>query len=508
MTETISKAPTREELYARLLETSREEVILEEMIRLGFWPAEGVVPHDPADEIRRRGELQRELDELRGQQRKLGNEAKLIKEARQQRLLESRRKQKETKERREKERQARAAAWKEKQAQTIGYLGAGVSGGLNQTESRSERLQRYNLPQLNDAAAIAAAMNISVNELRFLSFARKTSTVTHYQRFALPKKTGGERIISAPMPRLKAAQHWVLNNLLQPVELHDAAHGFRPQRSIVSNARPHVAAAVVINLDLQDFFPTLTYRRIKGVFKALGYSESAATIFGLLCTEPDTEKVLLDGKTYYVATGARHLPQGAPTSPALTNILCRRLDKRLVKLAEELGFVYTRYADDLTFSATRAEDCANIGRLLNCVESIVRHEGFVVHPTKTRVMRQSSQQEVTGIVVNQKPSIDKTMIKRFRAVLFQIEKDGPDGKHWNNSRDVLASLRGFANYLYMVDPPKGAPYQRRVGALLDKYEWRPAPVQRPIPPNNVTKPTAETTDRPNEITQRPWWKLW
>src|SRR6185369_8301963 len=131
MSETITKAPTREDLYERMRETSREEVILEEMIRLGFWPAEGVVPHDPADEIRRRGELQRELDALRGQQRKLGNEAKLIKEARQQRLLEARRKQKETKERHAKERQARAAAWQEKQAQTIGYLGAGVSGGLN-----------------------------------------------------------------------------------------------------------------------------------------------------------------------------------------------------------------------------------------------------------------------------------------------------------------------------------------------------------------------------------------
>ncbi len=508
MTETTIQAPTREELYARMLETSREEIILEEMIRLGFWPAEGVVPNDPADEIRRRGELQRELNELRGQQRELGSEAKLIKEARKQRLLESRRKQKETKERHAKERQARAAAWKEKQAHAIGYLGAGVSGGLNHTTSQPERLQRYNLPQLDDAAAIAAAMNITVNELRFLTFTRKTSTVTHYQRFALPKKTGGERIISAPLPRLKAAQHWMLNNLLQPVELHDAAHGFRPQRSIVSNARPHVAAAVVINLDLQDFFPTLTYRRIKGVFKALGYSESAATIFGLLCTEPDTEKVTLDGKTYYVATGARHLPQGAPTSPALTNILCRRLDKRLVKLAEELGFVYTRYADDLTFSAARTEDCANLSRLLSRVESIVTHEGFVVHPTKTRVMRQSSHQEVTGIVVNQKPGIDKNTLKRFRAVLFQIEKDGLNGKHWNNSRDVLASLRGFANYLYMVDPAKGAPYQRRVGALLDKYEWRPASVQRRSSSSLATRTTAVITDIPDEPARRPWWKLW
>ena len=505
MTEPITQPRTREELYERIRQSSREEFLLEEMIRLGFWPAEGALPHDPTDEIRRRGELKRELAELRGQQRKLGNEAKLIKAARQQRLIEARRQQKETKERHEQERQARAAEWKEKQAHTIGYLGAGVSGGLHQTESQPERLQRYNLPQLDDAAALASAMSVTVNELRFLAFSRKTSTVTHYQRFALPKKSGGERIISAPMPRLKAAQHWVLNNILQPVELHEAAHGFRPQRSIVSNAQPHVASAVVINLDLQDFFPTLSYRRIKGVFKALGYSESAATILGLLCTEPDTEKVTLDGKAYYVATGERHLPQGAPTSPALTNILCRRLDKRLVKLAEELGFVYTRYADDLTFSAKQPDDCANISRLLRRVESIVAHEGFVVHPTKTRVMRQASHQEVTGIVVNHKPGIDKDKLKRLRAVLYQIEKDGPDGKHWNHSRDVLASLRGFANFVFMVDPVKGAAYQRRVGALLERYDWHPprvAPKTKMVPPAQPTKPATTETN------QRPWWKLW
>lgn len=505
MTDTITKAPTREELYERLKHETRDEIVLDEMVRLGFWPAEGALPHDPAEEIKRRGELQRELDELRAQQRKLGNEAYLLKEARKQRLLESRRKQKETKERHEKERQARAAAWKEKQTRSISYLGTGVSAGLNHTASQPERLQRYNLPQLDDAGAIAAAMNITINELRFLSFSRKTATVTHYQRFALPKKTGGERIISAPMPRLKAAQHWVLHNILQPVELHDAAHGFRPQRSIVSNAQPHVAASVVINLDLKDFFPTLSYRRVKGVFKALGYSEAAATIFGLLCTEPDTEKVTLDGKTYYVATGARHLPQGAPTSPALTNILCRRMDKRLVKVAEELGFVYTRYADDLTFSAKEADARANISRLLRHVESIVAHEGFVVHPTKTRVMRASSHQEVTGIVVNDKPGIDKATLKRFRSVLYQIEKDGPGGKHWNNSRDVLASVRGFANFVYMVDPVKGAAYQQRVKALIEKYDWHPPHIQHKA--KTVAPPPVESA-KLAETAQRPWWKLW
>ncbi len=502
----MTKPLTRQELYDRMRETSRDEVILEEMIRFGFWPAQGEVPFDPADEIRRRGELQRELNELRAQQRKLGNEAQLRKEARKKRLLESRHKQQETKARREQERLERAAQWQENKASQIGYLGADVSSGLNHKEANVERLQQYNLPRFDDAASLAQAMGITVGALRFLSFARKTSKTTHYVRFALPKKTGGVRVISAPMPRLKAAQHWILENILQPVELHEAAHGFRPQRSIVSNARPHVGSSVVINLDLKDFFPTLDYRRIKGVFRALGYAEATATILGLLCTEPEVEKVELDGETYYVATSARHLPQGAPTSPALTNILCRRLDRRLQKLAEEMGFVYTRYADDMTFSSKPEQDSKQIGRLLHRVESIVAHEGFCIHPTKTRIMRRASQQDVTGIIVNHKPSIDKATMKRFRAVLFQVEKDGPIGKQWNHSGDVLASLRGFANYIFMVDPAKGAPYQRRVAALLEKYDWQP----QPLPYQKKTKAIAASIEppAPQPANERPWWKLW
>src|SRR5262249_12338200 len=145
-------------------------------------------------------------------------------------------------------------------------------------------------------------------------------------RFKIPKKTGGERLISAPMPRLKKAQYWILDNILRRVEVSDSAHGFLTGRSIVSNARPHVGADLIINLDLKDFFPTVSYKRVKGLFKSLGYSESAASVLGLICTEPDVEEVELDGKRYFVALTDRHLPQGAPTSPSITNILCRRLD--------------------------------------------------------------------------------------------------------------------------------------------------------------------------------------
>jgi RNA-directed DNA polymerase len=462
---------TRQELYDRIRQVGTEEFILEEMIRYGFWSPQGEMPEDPADEIRREGEIRRELHALRQESRKLHDEQELKKRLLKQRLEESRRKRQENKERRERERQERASAWKLKRQQDIIYLGEDVSAGLNNTQGNEERLHSLNLPLCNTAEQIAIAMGINLGKLRFLAFNRKTSTVSHYIRFKMPKKTGGERIISAPMPNLKQAQHWILANILEKLELHDAAHGFRRERSIVTNATPHVGADVVINFDLKDFFPSISYKRVKGLFHSFGYSEAAATIFALLSTTSEVEKVELDGKTYYVALGERYLPQGSPASPAITNLLCRRLDRRLTAMAEKLGFTYTRYADDLTFSAA-GESLRHICNILKRTESIVTHEGLTINAEKTRILRKSRQQEVTGVVVNTKPNVSHKTLKRFRATLYQIEKDGLEGKHWGNSPDIIAAIQGFANFVAMVNPQKGAEFQKQVQSIKKKYLHR------------------------------------
>jgi hypothetical protein len=141
-------------------------------------------------------------------------------------------------------------------------------------------------------------------------------------------------------------------------------------------------------------------------------------------------------------------------------------------MAENLGFVYTRYADELTFSAS-GESLCNICNVLRRTESIVAHEGFTINEQKTRILRgKSSQLEVTGIVVNERPNISKKELKRFRATLYQIEKDGPEGKHWGNSSDVMASIQGFANFVAMVNPEKGAEFLEQVQRIKDKYVRR------------------------------------
>jgi RNA-directed DNA polymerase len=502
------------DIWERIRRASREEVILEEMIRYGFWPAKGTIPQDPGDDIRRRTEIQKELAELRARTRKLYDEAALIKEMRKRRFAESRLRQQETKERHERIRIERAEAWRERKSREIGYLGAGVSKGLRNESCDDARLSKLALPRLGTAAEIASAMGIEVSELRFLAFSRRTSKTTHYVRFALPKKTGGVRMVSAPMPRLKAAQEWILRNILDLVPLHDASHGFRASRSIVTNAAPHAGADVVVNLDLEDFFPSISYKRIKGVFRALGYSEAAATIFGLICTESDVEEVMLDRERYFVATGVRRLPQGAPTSPSLTNILCRRLDKRLHAMALELGFAYTRYADDLTFSAS-GDNLANICTLLRRAESVVGHEGLKVNASKTRVLRGSRRQEVTGIVVNERLGVPRDVLRRFRATIYQIEKDGPVGKHWGTSGDVIASIIGFANFVYMVDPTKGEPLRRRTRAIAEKHGWSAPRIERrskPVAPATTPSPqdaaSPDSTSEPGDTSKKKWWKLW
>ncbi|MYN05590.1 RNA-directed DNA polymerase [Pseudoduganella sp. DS3] len=459
---------TRAELMERLRTSSRQEVVLEEMQRLGFWPSGTGQPSELEQLVQREAELSSALLKLGQELRTVQDPEAALKAMRKERLTKARARREETRQRRARERFERATAWHQRRSTELLYLGEGVSAGLNQAEGDAEKLARWSLPALHNAQELASAMGVTLPELRFLSFERRVSRISHYRRFAMPKKSGGERIISAPMPRVKRLQYWVLDNILAKVPLHPAAHGFVPGRSIVSNAQPHVGKAVVVNLDLKNFFPSIGLPRIKGIFRELGYSEQLATTLGLLCTETPSEEVSVDGEKFFVATGERALPQGAPSSPALTNILCRRLDARVQSCAAKLGFTYTRYADDLTFSGDAAARKL-AGKLLWRVKQIIADEGFTPHPEKQHVMGAGHCQSVTGIVVNQKLSLERETLRRFRATLFQVEKDGPAGKQWNGNANVIDALEGYAQFIRMVDAEKGAPLLQRVRAARARW---------------------------------------
>lgn len=467
-------ALTREELYERIRKSSKQEVVLEEMQRLGFWPHETAQPTVEEQLIRREGELQTALSKLGDELRGIEDRDRALKTMRKERMARARERREETRQRAAQGRHARALTWHERRQRELLYVGDGVSGGLNDAHSDSQALARNALPALDHASDLAQAMGIGLGELRFLAWHREVSSVSHYQRFTMPKKSGGERHISAPMPRLKRAQYWVLDNILAKMPVHEAAHGFMPGRSILTNAAPHVGRDVVINLDLKDFFPSIGMRRVRGVFRQLGYSSQVASLLALVCTEAPTDEVQLDGSRYFVARGERVLPQGAPTSPMITNLLCRRLDARLAASAAKLGFHYTRYADDLTFSVG-PEHSRDTAKLLWRVKQIVASEGLTLHPDKQQVMRRHRQQHVTGIVVNDKLSVDRDTLRRFRAVLHQAERHGPQGLQWNGNSDVIGALRGYANFIAMTDAARGEPYLQRVRALAAKHEGSAAP---------------------------------
>ncbi len=351
-------------------------------------------------------------------------------------------------------REERAAAVAQRNATDIVFLGRGVSGGLADRRANIERLQSLGLPLLASPADVAQALGLAIPRLRWLAFHSEASAVTHYVRFQIPKKSGGTRELAAPHRDLARCQDWIRLNILDRVPLHDAAHGFVAKRNTLTNASPHLHRAVVVNADLKDFFPSITFPRVKGVFQQLGYSPAAATVLALLCTECPRTAVKYEDRALWVATGPRGLPQGACTSPALSNLVARGLDGRIAGLARKLGWTYTRYADDLTFS-TDADGAPKTAWLLARLRHIVGEENFTVNEKKTRVQRPNSQQSVTGIVVNQHPNVPRETVRRLRAILHRAKIEGLAAQNREGHPHFAGWVRGMIAYIQMVNPERG-----------------------------------------------------
>ncbi|APR88027.1 Retron-type RNA-directed DNA polymerase [Minicystis rosea] len=347
----------------------------------------------------------------------------------------------------------------------IVYLGVGVSKGLADRRSHVEALLDRGLPVLSTPADVARAMGLTISELRFLCFHAEAVEKPHYIYFEVPKRSGGKRLLASPQPRLAKAQAWVLHEVLEKLPTEDPAHGFIKGRSTVTCAIPHVGRDVVVNLDLSDFFPTITFSRVRGVFERLGYSPAVATIFALLCTEAPRSLVEFEGRRYHAAVGPRALPQGACTSPALSNQVARKLDRRLAGMAKKHGYTYTRYADDLTFSAD-GKSATDLGMLLARVRHVVSEEGFAINPKKGRLQRAARRQMVTGVVVNDRPSVPREEVRRLRAILHHAEKTGLAAQNRENVPHFEAHLRGRLAYLHMIDPERAAPMLARFEAIV------------------------------------------
>lgn len=227
----------------------------------------------------------------------------------------------------------------------------------------------------------------------------------HYHSFEIPKRGGGSRTILAPDDDLKEVQRRILHRALPGLRAHPAVHGFEEGRSIVTNARAHVGKAVVITLDIRDFFAQTSSQRVIAYLRRIGWSRQNAAEITRLCTWQ----------------GA--LPQGAPTSPRLSNLVNYRLDARLAGLAAKLGADYTRYADDITFSLAKDERDA-VWALVRATRTILEDEGYELHPDKVSVRRRHQRQEVTGLVVNERIHLPRETRRWLRAVEHRLRTQG------------------------------------------------------------------------------------
>ncbi len=272
---------------------------------------------------------------------------------------------------------------------------------------------------------------------------------------------------------LRAVLRRVLDRILCWVPLHPAAHGFVRGRSALTNARRHLGVEPVVCLDLQTFFAAITAARVNGLFRGMGYSEPVAWTLTALCSHQTPVHVLRgmppggDSTARHrlrAGLGDRHLPQGAPTSPALANLAAFNLDRRLAGYAAAAGLIYSRYADDLTFSGPEVA----APRLIRAVTEIARDEGFAINTRKTRAQQPSRRRTVTGLVVSgDRLGVPRHYHDRLRAVLHDAAVNGPAAANRAGLPHFRDHLEGQVGWVESVNAVRG----RRLRAQLEAISW-------------------------------------
>ncbi len=459
MADTNQTTNWREELR----QVGKQYFEIQEMIRMGFLKM-------PQEELQALKQKYTELNKVNAKLRKLSKELEgleditpLIKEIRKnriERVRAARAIKKVEKAQREKERKAEIA---QRKKDTPYYLGEGVSAGLKFEGTDEAKLQETGLPIIHNVKDLSELTKMPQSDILWLSYHRKAASIDHYSRFQIPKRKGGFRTIASPKPKMRTAQQWILDHILSKVPTHEAAMAFQAGKSIADNANLHLNAEILIRIDLKDFFPSIKFGRVKGLFKSFGYNEGISTVFALICTDALRLSAKLENKQYFVALGDRYLPQGACTSPSITNLICRKLDNRLSKLSDTLSWKYTRYADDMVFSSPQKD--AELKHILGLSKKIIGEENFEVHPDKTMVMRGHQRQTVTGVVVNNDEiRISRRDIRNFRAFLHQYEKEGHEVMTKKLGKDATAYGRGYLAFVHMINSGQATKF-------VEKYSW-------------------------------------
>lgn len=307
------------------------------------------------------------------------------------------------------------------------------------------KLLDSNLPVIFDNKHLALLLGITPIDLGKLIYSIDDYC---YHEVKIPKKSGGVRTLDIPSVDLKYIQRWILDNILINMRVSVHADGFVKNKSILTNAKKHINSDCIVNIDLKDFFPTIKFDQVFSIFKYYGYTKELSYTLSKLCTHCGI------------------LPQGSPASPFITNIICLKLDKRLSALAEKYGAIYSRYADDITFSGNKS-----IFRILPVATNIIRYEGFSLNLDKTHISFKHQRQEVTGLIVNgNKVHVSQKYKRKLKQEIYYCQKYGVSShlQHINDYHTFYKEhLYGQAYFIKMVEPSLGQKFL----ADLDSIAW-------------------------------------
>jgi RNA-directed DNA polymerase len=288
--------------------------------------------------------------------------------------------------------------------------------------SNKMKLKLLGLPVIENLGDFSVCTRLSKSMIWKLSYCSDK----YYHEYTIPKKDGTNRVISQPSKKLKALQSWILRNILSNLESSSCCKGFETGLTILDNASPHIGSTIVLSIDIDDFFPNISAQKIFSVFNTIGYNPFISSILTKICTHNNC------------------LPQGGPCSPRLSNLVCIRMDNRIQGYVGKRGIIYTRYADDMTFSdLTRFKAL----KALPTIEKIINDEGFKLNTEKTRVAGIARAKRVTGLIVNDKGAgIGARKFKEIRARIHHLT-------YSREKRNValLNEVRGWLAFIKSVD---------------------------------------------------------
>lgn len=270
-----------------------------------------------------------------------------------------------------------------------------------------------------------------------------------YHEFVITGKRGKSRTICAPSRSLKMRQRWILDHILYKIPAAECCEGFVKNHSIYTNAKKHIGYDQSLNVDIKDFFPSITQDRIVLLFKEIGYSTDAAMYFADICCHD------------------KKLPQGAPTSPYLANLVCREMDRQLLEFAGGYNLVYTRYADDMSFSGN-----CEISEFYEKIQSIISKNGFRINLGKTRIYKGRKRKIITGIIVKEDSlSVPRDYKRKLRQEIYYCKKFGAADHLANTNAQKIVNFReylyGKAFYIKMIEPVTGQKFLDE----LNEIEW-------------------------------------